>query len=240
MATNYKSTVGTLAEEVADLLRHDNIDARIYSWIGMTYGEVLQRFPLEFFQELVTETFVAGEESKAFTTPDTVGTPMALVMKTSTHSLYSPKYVSPQDYSRITVDSTEADADIPRVWTIMQNATPADALFIWPGCVGASVAYLFHVAPGLTAVPTGADYLPNIPYHFEDVIVWGAAALGASMLRTPAYPIYQGEYEEALFAMSSILGYKPDSTPVMRSITGEHAGSMMAGGGGGRFPETIS
>ena len=239
MATNYKSTVSTIAEEVAALLRHDNIDARIYSWIAMAYADVLQRLPLEFFQELVTETIGTGTATVPFTTQDTVGTPMAVVLKNATHHLYLPQYVSPADYSRVTVDSTEADSTIPRLWTIMQDATPADAFFIWPGASGAMTAYIFHIAPGLTAVPAGGDYLPNIPYHFEDVVIWGAAALGASILRTQAYPIYQQEYEEALLGMASILGYKPDATPVFRSITGPYAGTVPMNAGA-RFPETIS
>jgi len=239
MATNYKSTVSTIAEEVAALLRHDNIDARIYSWIGMTYADVLQRLPLEFFQELVTETVATGTAVVPFTVQDTMGTPMAVILKNATHYLYVPHYVSPGDYSRVTVDSSEADSTVPRLWTIMQDATPEDAFFIWPGASGEMTAYVFHIAPGLTAVPAGGDYLPNIPYHFEDVIIWGAAALGASILRTQAYPVYQQEYEEALLAMGSILGYKPDATPTFRSITGPYADAA-AMQTGARFPETIS
>lgn len=236
MATNYKSSVSAIAEEVAALLRHNNIDTRIYGWIAMAYADVIQRLPLDFFQEMVTETIDTGTATEPFTTQDTVGTPMALVIKNATHYLYVPQYVTPADYSRITVDSSDADATVPRVWTIMQNATPADALFIWPGASGAFSAHLFHIAPGLTSVPAGGDYLPNIPYHFEDVIIWGAAAIGATLLRTASAPIYQQEYEEAILSMASILGYKPDATPVFQSITGAYAGALQSGA---KFPETI-
>lgn len=239
MATNYKSTVSAIAEEVAAILRHDNIDSRIFSWIGMAYGDVLQRLPIEFFQELVEETIDTGNTSEAFTTQDTIGTPMACVLKNASHYLYVPQYVSPADYSRITVDSTEADATVPRLWTMMQDATPEDALFIWPGASGDMTAYFFHMAPGLTSPPAGADYLPNIPYHFEDVIIWGAAAYGASVMRLQAYPIYQQEFEEAILDMGSIFGYKPDAAPVFRSITGPYAGTVSMNAGA-RFPETIS
>jgi len=239
MATNYKSTVSTIAEEVAGILRHDNIDARIYAWIAMAYADVIQRLPLEFMQELVTETVDTGTATEPFTTQDNIGTIMAVVLKNATHYLYVPQYVSPADYSRITVDSTEADSTVPRLWTSMQDATPADAFFIWPGASGEMTAYVFHIAPGLTSVPAGGDYLPNIPYHFEDVIIWGAAAYGGAVLRTQAYPIYQQEYEEAILAMGSILAYKPDSTPVFRSITGPYAGTVSMNAGA-RYPETIS
>lgn len=239
MATNYKSLISAIAEEVAAILRHDNIDARLYAWIGMAYGDVLQRLPLEFFQEMVTETISDTAFSEAFTTQDTVGTSMAFVVKNSSHYLYVPQYVSPADYSRATVDSSEADSTVPRIWTVQQDSTPEDAIHIWPPASGAMTAYLFHIAPGLTAVPAGSDYLPNIPYHFEDVIIWGAAAIGATILRTQAYNIYAQEYEEAILSMASILGYKPDATPVFRSITGPYAGTAVMNAGA-RFPETIS
>lgn len=238
MATNYKSTVSTMAEEVAALLRHDNIDARIYSWIGMAYADLLQRLPLEFFQEMVTETILDTTANIPFTTQDAVGTPMAMMVQNATYYLRVPQYVSPADYSRITVDSEDADSPQTRLWTIMQDATPEDAIYIWPPAAGNIFVFLFHIAPGLTAVPGGADYLPNIPYHFEDVIIWGAAALGASVLRTQAYPIYQQEYEEAILSMASILGYKPDAAPVFRSITGPYAGTVPMNTGA-RYPETV-
>lgn len=239
MATNYKSTISAIGDEVALVLRHDNLDSRIYQWIGMAYGDMLQRFPIEFFQELVTETIADTDTSEAFTTQDTIGTPMAVVIKDASNYLWMPQYRSPIDYSRMIAGSTDADSTKPNVWTIMQDATPEDAFFIWPGASGALLAHIFHMAPGLASPPVGTDYLANIPYHFEDVVIWGAAMFGAFILRKEIYPIYQQEYEEAILGLGAILGYKPDATPVFRSINGPYAGTVPMNVGA-RFPETIS
>jgi hypothetical protein len=241
MATNYKSTVGQIAEEVAGLLRHDNIDARVYAWIGMAYADVLQRLPLDYFQEFLQEAVAATAATDELTTDENVGTPMACVMQATTGSLlYLPTWVTPAEYSRITItDSVEGDSTIPRVWTIMKNSSDNDAVFIYPPSSGGHAVYLFHIPPGLSAVPATADYLPMIPYHFEDVIIWGAAMFGAQIIRSAATQVYVAEYEEALQDLGMILSYHPDSTPVHRSIDGAYEGTPrmrnMA-----QFPQTIS
>jgi len=236
MAGNPISLVSALAEEVADTLRHDNLDTRIHQWIGLAFNDMVDRSPIELFQEATVVTVADGDSSVAFTTDIT--TPMGATFVDANSKLYVASYVSSTDFSRLTAIGAAITAStMPLYWTIKQDGT-TQKLFISPPASGAIVATVFWAGKYLSTSPGGSDKL-DLPYHFEHVLVWGAAALGAMAVRPSLHPLFQAEYEQALGDMQQIVSYHPDATPVRRSITGVHAGSrkMQAPP---RFPQNIS
>lgn len=232
---NAISTVEDLAGEVADLLRHDNLDTRLYQWLGMAFNDIVQRSPLELFCTYSQDIVATGEYSTAI--GEHIGTPVAAIF-VNADIVYMARYVTPADYNRITSTGAEiAAATIPLFWTV-KNDGSTYKLFITPPASGATTVTLVWAGNYLDTPPTNTSIL-GFPYHFEHVLIWGAAAIGASILRTPAFPIYEAEYGQAFDEMLSLIGYRPDAVPVLRSIKGPYAGTPKLNAPP-RFPQTIS
>jgi len=234
---NAISTVESIANEVADLLRHDNLDVRIYQWIGLAYNDIVQRSPLELFCTYTELTVDSGEYVSNAAIPDQIGTPVAAIFMNAS-KVYMARYVTPADYNRITSTGAEVPVGVvPLFWTI-KNDGATYTLFITPPASGDTVVTLVWGGNYLDTPPTNTSIL-NLPYHFEHVLIWGAAAIGASILRTPMFPVYEGEYGQAFDEMISLVGYRPDAVPVLRSIKGPYAGTPKLQAPP-RFPQNIS
>ena len=232
---NALSSVGTLAQEVATLLGFDNIDARIYQWIGMVYNDVLQREPADLFYTKSVDTIATGADSTEL--GEQVGTPVAAIF-TNDDKVYFAMYITENDFDRkIATGATVASSTIPLYWTI-RNDGSTQKIYINPPASGETTVTLLWLGNYLATPPSSGDYL-SIPYHFEHVIVWGAAALGAQVLRMNSYALFASEFEEHLMELHQLMGYKPSSVPVMRSVTGPYTGThrFMAGP---RFPQNIN
>jgi len=229
---NVLTNVNGLVEEVADLLRHDNLDTRINTWITSTYNEMITRAPMDVFLKNITLTYVANSESIAITTLADVGTPVYLICKeTNGHTVYIPRYVTMQDfgrYSHATGGNAQATSTVPLVWSIGPDDAGLQgkyAVHIYPKCSVGLVLNLFYTANRETAPVAGDGYL-DLPYHFEHILIWGAVAKGLKALRPGLYPAAKAEYEEGLQDMLMILNYHPDEVPILRQLNGPYAGSI--------------
>lgn len=232
---NNMSSVSDLAQEVATLLGFDNIDARIYQWIGMIYNEVIQRQPVDLFYTTSVDTISDGDYST--TLGENVGTPVAAIFQND-DKIYYALYITENDFDRkIATGAAVSESTIPLYWTI-RNDGSTQKLFINPPASGDTICTLLWLGNYLDSAPEAGDYL-SIPYHFEHVIVWGAASIGAQVLRMSSYALFTSEYEEALNDLYQLMGYKPSNVPVLRSVTGPYTGThrFMTGP---RFPSTIN
>jgi hypothetical protein len=234
---NSKTLVSALAEEVADLLRHDNLDTRIYEWIGLAFNEMVQRTPLSLFYKMETATIASGASSV-----DLVGLPGVLTMavfRGADDRIYLPQQLSPTDFRRLKASSgTVANATVPLAWTLVSDGTEENRILVFPGMGQDVFITLLSLSQHMESVPVGTDFL-HLPYHFEHVVIWGAAALGAEALRTQASSVFFNEFENSLQEMTVMMAYAPDATPALRSLNGAYAGTgrlkTMP-----RVPDTIS
>lgn len=242
---NPLSTVGELVEEVATLLNRDNIDSRIMVWISMVYNDLAQRAASELFYNY-TVVAVTGEEVEVTSFGNSLTIPVALIYKTGTHLIYTPQYVTFQDYGRI-AKSTEGVATTtgayPRYWTIRQEALDNEGVsdnahvYLWPAPSSGTI-HLVTMGQTITTPKASGDYL-FLPYHFEHVVVWGAYAYGCKAIRPECYQAAVAEYEQALDNMLKIMGYRVDSTPVLRHSFGRYAGTSKMQSWP-RFPTSIT
>jgi hypothetical protein len=225
------TSVGSLTDEVGALLRHDNIDTRINTWITSTYNDIITRAPLELFQKYVKLTLPLGLEIidiSALTAE--VGNPIALIYQDSTNKIFMPAYRTMADYAR-TAHSMGGSAlsigPVPLIWSIgpvAAEATGKSSVHVFPANAAAATLYLFYTANRETTPVASTGYL-DFPYHFEHVLIWGAVAKGYKALRPAMYQIAKAEYEQALGDLYMIMGYRPDETPVFQSINGAYAGT---------------
>jgi hypothetical protein len=223
---NILTTVGDLAEEVADILRHDNLDPRIYEWIGLSYAEVQRRAPLEMFRTVVSGSFLTGASRDNYT--GGVGSalnPIACIFVSASDIVAVAQYVTPLDYHRLVATGASLPTSAtPSHWTVTHDAL-GDAVRVYPAASGAlRYTLIFPGLAGAETPPGSSSYL-NLPYHFEHVIVWGAAAIGAEMVRPAMVPVFHAEFEEALNDMLGMMGYHPSAVPVLRSVTSPYGGT---------------
>jgi hypothetical protein len=237
---NGMSLVSSLSTEVGVLLRHDNFDPRIYEWLSLALQDIKVRAPVDLFFEMLSGTIL--DTTFAGVLSEDITYPVALVVwRSSDYAMYSPKYVSPSDYDRVFSGSGDPiTANVPLIWTIKNISTAgstSQALWVYPGRSGTADYRLFHINT-TASVPTAAEYL-NIPYHFEHLVIFGAAAIGAAALQLPTAPIFDAEYEQALQDFKMINTYRPSSFPLLRSISGPYAGTQRVPAIA-RFPANIS
>ncbi len=232
---NAMSSVSDMAQEVATLLGFDNIDSRIYQWLGMTYNEILQRQPVDLFY--TCNKYTVANERHSIALPENIGTPTAAIFSND-DTVYAAQYVSENDFDRkVATGAVMPQSTIPRYWTIRKYAS-TQSFCIYPMADGATDVYLIWLGNYLTAPPVAADYL-SIPYHYEHILIWGAAAQGSQVLRLNSYAFFTSEFEEMLNELYQLQGYKPSSTPVRKSITGPYEGTHRMAGAP-RFPQNIN
>lgn len=248
---NTLTTVGNLVEEVADLLRHDNLDIRINTWIISAYNDVLHRVASPLFSSRVLQATASGEETD-LTIPEggQVSTPvLGVFLQASTGSIFCPKFVTPIDFNRLAhTQSGTAQPQWyePLAYTLaptLSDTIGRVRLLVYPKpAVSYHVTLIFphkHLYNDSPLMPADSTGFLNIPYHFEHVLVWGAAAFGAKVLRRELYPLYKAEYEKALQNMTWIMYYKPDLIPRLRSAAGPYYDTYKVQNAP-RIPDTIS
>lgn len=237
---NTLTQVANLVDEVADLLRHDNVDARILTWVNITLQDIMARAQTTLWYKIARVDFTANLGQVDFSATSTrVANPICLVVVLAAGTTYVPRYLTQVDFSRLAHQQDGAALDFgsfPTHWSIGPSDTTAggatipetgtkQTLFLYPRNTAALAAYLFYTGPRSTTPLSGTGYL-ELPYHFEHVVVWGAATMGARVLRPNLYPAFKAEYEQALDAMNTIMSYNPDSVPVLRSIRGPYLGNQ--------------
>jgi hypothetical protein len=234
--SNAMSTCSDLATQVAGLLRQDNINNQIYTWLGMTYADMAQRVPFELFHRHEEVTVLDTTSSIAITAM--VGTMMAAIFVNG-GKLYLARQVPLTDFDRITrVGAAWSTTDCPLIWAIGNDTDGTFKLFIHPAAAGDTTVTLLYSGDYETAI-TGATIL-ELPYHHEHALIWGTAELGALMVRPPLAQAFRAEYEEALQDIQQTLGYHPDAVPILRSVTGPYTGTpKMTRIGMQNMPETI-
>lgn len=219
---NAKTLVSNLAQEVASLLRHDNVDPRIYEWLGLGWNALVQRCPLSCLAQLTNLTISSGTSS--VTVSDNLGTPLGVVFRNATAVVCLPAQLTSMDFNRLKASSGSlADATVPLAWTL-QNQGTTMKLEILPGASGDIQATILWSGLYSADVPVGTD-LFDLPYHWEHVWIWQAAAIGATVLRQPMAPYISREAEDSLQEFLLQMGYAPDATPVLRQVGGVYAGT---------------
>jgi hypothetical protein len=232
----------TLAEEVADLIRHDNLDTRILTWLRMAFNDMVSRMPVWRFNYPNMTAFgvtgtSGGVESGGLdlTSLDYQDVVVGLVSANS-GTLYVPRYV-PWGHFRSQYHNRASAAPVtgvyPEVWSIGPDsryqastlATGRTKIYVWPvPATGASFQFtVYSRRAGYSTDVTTSRY--PLPYHMEHALVWGAAYFAAKALRPQLAQVFMAEYEQAVQNLSWILTYKPDATPVMRSNRGVYDGS---------------
>jgi len=215
------STLSQLSQEVGTLLRHDNLDVRIHQWLKMAYRDMVTRASLWRFCTLSSAITVSTAGLFDLSTApgcDILG----LVFVSSAGDNACPKYLQPTDFNRIihSREGSSVPSGTPLVWT-RQGADGR----MYPAPSIAGNAYVLY-SPNSVDLPTQSTHRFQVPYHWENALIWGAAAIGAKSLIPQLYPLFQGEYEEAIQKMVSMLTYRPDSTSVMRSVVSPYGGTV--------------
>lgn len=234
------STVTSLTQEVADLLRHDNLDSRILTWLALAYQDICTRVPTWLFHRYTSKPMTTKYYRSTTTVVNFDGEPLGAIWHDgTTDAIRFLEYVTEHDYRRMTHDLngtafTAIPNEDPKVWTIIDQY-----IYVYPWTATGGYVTYFYATNGLATQPRTSTERMVLPYHWEHVLVWGAAAFGIRALRPELYPIYAGEYEEALNHMISLLNYKPDSTPALRSITGPF-GSFRGRVNFPRIPDNIT
>lgn len=228
------SFASDLVNEVINIIRVDNAYPRAYEWLGLAFNDICQRTPVGLFHEVSVDTITTGNDS--VTLGEQVGTPVAAIFVNADTKLYMAHYRTPADFDALTkIGSSISAAVQPKYWTIKLDGTTY-SLFISPPASGSTIATLIWSGNYSSTVPTGATQF-NIPYHFEQVLVWGAATFGALSGAMDRYMVCKMEYEEALKDMYTILMYHPDSASVVNQIKGPYVNTGLESRGA-RWPET--
>lgn len=211
---NPTTLVSNLVVEVCNILKLDNVDPRVHEWVGMAYNDLCQRAPCHIFHNVAEVTVASGATS--VTLSDEVGMMVAAIFRNN-GICYMAQYVTPGDYSRlVSTGSTATASTVPLYWTVEKVAT-TQKLEVYPTTSGDTAVTLIWSGNYEATPPSGSSLL-KLPYHFEGALVWGAAALGALLMRPELYAICQAEYEEAIQDMLFVLSYYPDTEATMRSI----------------------
>lgn len=218
---NPQSTASSLAAEVADILGIDNLDARLYEWLGLVFNDLCQRVPDPLFYTYSVFAMNAGAYSATLT--DNVGTPVALTAVNVNSDLFIPIYRPPAEFDRLTnIGSAIAPSQQPLIWTI-SSVGSTRKLLISPELASNTVVTLIWSGNYYASTPGASDRL-LLPYHFEGVLVWGAAWFASLSIAPDRAMICKGEYETAIQDMVKILALHPDSVPQMRQIQGPYVG----------------
>lgn len=226
VATVVPSTVDALADEVGDLLRHDNLDSRIDQWLAMTFVDMTTRLSTWRFARFEAINFTDTNFGSTLSTPKLIGDVLGFYVIDANSKWYFPRYVSYNDWKNFMYDregtATTAVVGTPLLWTF----SPArDNIYIYPSSNGASVGYIHYMSTDILGEISDGTQCFKLPYHWEHCLVWGAASIGIKSLRPHLYPLFLGEYEQALENLQHIVTYRPDSVPTLRSVTGVYGGT---------------
>lgn len=242
MAWNTCTISASLANEVADLLGHDNIDRRILEWLTLTYNDMVVRIPCNLFYETADAvSFSAASSADLGAAVEArFGSPVLCVFKVADGTIYTPRYTTPQDFDRIEKEQQGTALDsgsIPLVWTVGPTVTLTGrrALRVYPQVT--ATAWLWYTGVNEDDELTGTEYF-RLPYHWEHVLIWGTAAFGARMLRPSLAPLFSAEYEEGINKLALMVNSRPDAVPVLQSIVGPYEGTPILPQAA-RFPNTI-
>lgn len=241
---NARTTAANLADEVAELLRHSNIDRRILDWLGTTFNDIVVRCgPCHLFTDWIEALAIGSNTKEEPLTADqeaALGSPILAIFVGNSNKLYTPEYRTPQDFDKLEKEvggSAPTSGTIPLYWTISETAV-ADgrrALRWFPETTGAYTAWIAHTGRYLDDSPTGSSFF-FLPYHWEHLLIWGAAAQGAAIVRPELADGFQMEYELALASFQRLMDETPDSQPVLKAVGGPYSGTSMMR----RLPETIT
>jgi hypothetical protein len=220
------STVGQLVTEVATLLRHDNIDERIKSWLYIAMKDIHSRAATWRTLAMSTALISAGDHRAA---ASSTGQIVALGGVYETSGIVClPNYVQPTDFRRLVYSQGGNDISEtggPLIWTMLESTTSGRVeIAMYPTSTVDVTFYFLTQSP--VYIPENSAEFYFLPYHWENVLIWGAAAFGAQALASNLYPLFQGEYEEAIHKMIAMLTYRPDSTPVLRSVVSPYGGTI--------------
>lgn len=219
---NAQSQVSALAQEMADILGIDNLDARLYEWLGFIFNDLCQRVPNPLFYSTSVDTIASGAGS--VTLGEAVGTPVAMIAVSATTSdLWIPIYRPPAEFDRlVNIGSAIGVGTQPMIWTIMPVGSTYKVR-ISPPASGDMVMTLVWSGNYLATAPEASTKI-SLPYHFESVLIWGASWYASMSVAPDRAMICQMEYETALMDMVKILSLYSDSVPQMRQIEGPLAG----------------
>lgn len=233
------SLVSVLVDEVADLLRHDNLDTRVQTWLRMAFNDMASRMPVwRFFEWAHTAAISLGTLGYA-TLPTNGGSegvdPVGAIVFDNTGKIWTPRYVPYLEMRRwnrnLSLDALPT-GDGPLVWTIgpyPKEGTSTDAgrnnVFWYP--VSSAATWYMSLLGRINREPTDLALTTRyrVPYHMEHALVWGASYFGAKFLRPQIAEVYLAEYEQAIRNLTWVLTFKPDATPIMRSLGAPYEGT---------------
>jgi hypothetical protein len=228
MAT--RRTLGELAADVQDLLRTRDKTAAAYTWVNKALGEIYAQTSGLMTRRTVTFpiTAGAGETGKcAFeisAIPNNFVSPVSLWVVLSgaaTAELWAPTYLPPSEFMRTASWQYKTSSALEiRYYTISRIGTnvPSDdvgdlrtmTLYIDPGFAANTtrVCHLTYIAtPQWQTTPE--NYVECFP-HWEHVLIWKAAAVGAQALKHRLADIFEIEANHALQTMYAVEKYQPD------------------------------
>jgi len=244
MAT--RRTLGELAAAVQDLLRTRDKTSAAYTWVNTALAEIYSQTTGMMTRRTITFPITAGvgETGKcAFDVtqiPNNFVSPVSLwvVHSSASGKLYAPTYLPPHEFMRTASWQYAASSqDGPVYWTITRvgTNTPSDSvndlktftLYLDPG-FAASTTRVCHMTYIATPVwqTEAANYVECFP-HWEHVLIWKAAAIGARAIRHRLADVFEIEAGHALQTMYTVEKYQPDD--VIESQGGNLLGTRRYG-----------
>lgn len=228
-----RTTLSQLAARTQDLLRTTDKSAEAMTWVNTALSEICTRTSGLMTRRAVHFSIAAGvsEAGKAYfeisaICPNFVS-PISLfiVIQGAGSLIYTPRYLPPPEFFRTASWKTAASQGaqiewytIARVGSNTPSSTLADlktlGLYIDPGLVASTTrwCYLTYMATPIWQSSSG-NYIECFP-HWEHVVIWKAAAIGARAIKHRLHDIFELEANHALQTMYTVEKYQPDTVPM--------------------------
>jgi hypothetical protein len=217
------------------------------SWVNAALGEIYSRTTglttrrtVHFSITSAATGVVAWEIQEIcpnFVSPVSL---LIVLQSASNNQFYAPVYLPPAEFFRTcswkTATSSAANIDwytISRIGTNVPDTgvqnLKALTLYTDPGIATSTTrwCYLTYVASP-TWQSTSTNYIECFP-HWEHVVVWKAAEIGARALKHRLYDIFRLEAAHAIQTMYTVEKYQPDSVVFSRGAEGNLAGTRRFG-----------
>lgn len=240
-----RSTLSELSVVVSDLLGRDNLTSRAEDWLNMALAEIYtqasgittKRVAVFQFQDGTSVNDVKYEIQDIPNNIVSIASLEFLKSVAGVCTAYAPLYLPPQTFFQTASwKHSNPTFSYPRHYTIERTGTynsfapgtdarPARKITIYtdPGLVeGATTTwwgYMTYVASPLWTA--NSDECMECTPHWEWVLIWKAAAIGAKAIHHRAVDIFEARAMDAMTKFYEVENQRIDSAPFMQGELGD-------------------